>query len=424
MKRTTPAPAVLLAVFLVAAPAPAQEGAAEQQIAQLAAARHEGKENGWQHLQRALAAVEQAQREDVERAQGRGVEPGSIVVSEMLTGPLPRQGLDEGLWYLGRVRELGAFGALLDLARVGQAWRPPEEAGQPADMLERTRPLGKMRELARIAAASMRLAAVEADADEQVAMFDAMLALAAVAADNLTVLDRLVAVALANLALGEARYQLGEGLIDGATAQQMLEAIDARPLAPVEASRRAEALHIVGMMQEMAAEEMAGLDGDELTDAVVEASRADGPAPDEPEGDEFEGDEFDRQAAVQFLGQQVRDSVAHALQVEPQVQMYRDATRIALALEIHRSREGAHPEAVDALAPGILPEVPKDALSGLPFGYRRLEAPDAHGRRYLLWSAGADGEDNGGRIHPESWHLAQTEAGAGFDIPLNHPRRQ
>lgn len=60
--------------------------------------------------------------------------------------------------------------------------------------------------------------------------------------------------------------------------------------------------------------------------------------------------------------------------------------------------------------------IPGVALTGLPSQYRRLEESDEHGRGYLLWSAGADGEDNGGQPHPKGSHMAQTEQGAGFDI--------
>jgi len=95
-----------------------------------------------------------------------------------------------------------------------------------------------------------------------------------------------------------------------------------------------------------------------------------------------------------------------------------------LALAIHRDRHGTYPESLDMLAPDILPQVPIDPINGKTFGYRLLD-DDEHGRAYLLYSFGIDGEDNDGVMQRDGMeHLAMSNEvdGAGFDFVLNQPR--
>lgn len=65
--------------------------------------------------------------------------------------------------------------------------------------------------------------------------------------------------------------------------------------------------------------------------------------------------------------------------------------RIACALERHWLDRGTYPEALAGLVPGYLAEVPVDWMSGGPHGYRRTGDG-----RFLLWSVGPDGRDDGG----------------------------
>ncbi len=65
--------------------------------------------------------------------------------------------------------------------------------------------------------------------------------------------------------------------------------------------------------------------------------------------------------------------------------------RIACALERHWLDRGTYPEALTGLVPGYLADVPVDWMSGGPHGYRRTEDG-----RFLLWSVGLDGRDDGG----------------------------
>lgn len=66
-------------------------------------------------------------------------------------------------------------------------------------------------------------------------------------------------------------------------------------------------------------------------------------------------------------------------------------TRLAIALERYRLREGLYPETLESLVPGFLPELPPDVITMQPMPYRRI-APD----QFALWSVGWDGKNQGG----------------------------
>jgi len=79
-----------------------------------------------------------------------------------------------------------------------------------------------------------------------------------------------------------------------------------------------------------------------------------------------------------------------------------DATSIVVALELHHARNGAYPDALDDLAPGILPEVPPDPYTGEPFRYAR------DGAAYKLYSVGQDRQDDGGDPKKDrAFHFAE-----------------
>jgi len=99
------------------------------------------------------------------------------------------------------------------------------------------------------------------------------------------------------------------------------------------------------------------------------------------------------------------------------------ATRIMLALEVYRAEHGAYPAELAALSPEYLPEIPADRIAGRPLRYTRLDEPDEAGRRYLLYSVGQDGQDDGGRTHrfgPTYAIVGRDHQ--GYDCVFNHPR--
>ncbi len=107
-----------------------------------------------------------------------------------------------------------------------------------------------------------------------------------------------------------------------------------------------------------------------------------------------------------------------------QISLERAGVETMLALERVRLRDGRYPETLAELTPGLLPVAPVDPWSGGVLGYKRIDpSKDPHGREYLLWSVGADGQDNNGR-EPELKNrfdvlISKVKNTTGFDFVLN-----
>ena len=105
-------------------------------------------------------------------------------------------------------------------------------------------------------------------------------------------------------------------------------------------------------------------------------------------------------------------------------QLYRNATMTILALNVFQAETGQFPESLQDLPKDLLPIDPIDPYSGNWLGYYR--DPDAPGGRgYLLYTAGRDGIDNGGKLYDENGYfhyiLPKTlEFANGYDLPLNY----
>ncbi len=97
------------------------------------------------------------------------------------------------------------------------------------------------------------------------------------------------------------------------------------------------------------------------------------------------------------------------------------AARLVIALEDHRDKHGAYPDSLAALAPDFIAEVPTDAVSDRPFGYRLLK-DDPHGRGYLLYSLWLDQEDQGGKMNDDGRTIGFPAKERGYDLVLNQPR--
>ena len=99
------------------------------------------------------------------------------------------------------------------------------------------------------------------------------------------------------------------------------------------------------------------------------------------------------------------------------------AMRLHLAVEIYRATHGRYPGTLSALVPDVLPEIPVDPHNGLEFGYRLL-APgeDPRDRGFLLYSFGADMQDNRGEAGRRDAHRAFLPGNAGLDFVFNVPR--
>ncbi len=65
-------------------------------------------------------------------------------------------------------------------------------------------------------------------------------------------------------------------------------------------------------------------------------------------------------------------------------------TLLAAALKLHQLRHGEYPDALDALAPDPLAEIPLDPFTNEPFVYERRDGG------FAIWSLGSNGVDDGG----------------------------
>lgn len=74
------------------------------------------------------------------------------------------------------------------------------------------------------------------------------------------------------------------------------------------------------------------------------------------------------------------------------VTQQRDATLVAIALQMFHRRNGRYPAALGELTPALLPSVPVDRFDGFALRYR------VNGGQPVLYSVGADGDDDGGRV--------------------------
>jgi hypothetical protein len=114
--------------------------------------------------------------------------------------------------------------------------------------------------------------------------------------------------------------------------------------------------------------------------------------------------EVERQIAGGRLGKELNALLHHqilAALLQPELakfsikaagaQTTMDQAALACALERYRLAEGRFPEKLEALVPRFMSQLPKDALTGEPYRYRRI----ADGQ-FVLYSVGWDEQDDGG----------------------------
>ncbi|MEM6799455.1 MAG: hypothetical protein AAF589_08065 [Planctomycetota bacterium] len=99
-----------------------------------------------------------------------------------------------------------------------------------------------------------------------------------------------------------------------------------------------------------------------------------------------------------------------AVQAEDRQKTLRQLTITAAALGVYRAEQGAYPESLAELVPGVLDEVPIDLFSEQPFVYQRK--PDGG---YLLYSVGPNGRDDGGDCY-----LNEIAGGDWVADPVEH----
>jgi len=89
------------------------------------------------------------------------------------------------------------------------------------------------------------------------------------------------------------------------------------------------------------------------------------------------------------------------------------AARVALAVERYRLANRKLPDTLPELVPSYLDAIPEDPFDEQPLRYRKTETG------YIVYSIGADGQDNGGAERNE----AGRTHGPGTDITFGHDER-
>jgi hypothetical protein len=86
----------------------------------------------------------------------------------------------------------------------------------------------------------------------------------------------------------------------------------------------------------------------------------------------------------------VLPALSAALQAQDRGNIDYVLVQLAAALAVYRAETGTYPDTLDALVPGVMPQLPVDLFHGKPFVYQR------DGEGYLLYSTGSNGVDENG----------------------------
>ncbi|MBC7771841.1 MAG: hypothetical protein H7210_05060 [Pyrinomonadaceae bacterium] len=118
-------------------------------------------------------------------------------------------------------------------------------------------------------------------------------------------------------------------------------------------------------------------------------------------------------------------AVQKACASEDLISITRAGFRAVLAVERCQRQTGRWPTSwEDVIARGLLTAPPADVVTGQTLRYKLLDALDAQGRTYLIYSIGTDMEDNGGiedvsGTNPRFYAINNIRKGKGFDYVVN-----
>jgi len=398
---------------------------------ELAGSHQPAGDNGWDLFIDAAgitAAIVDEMRIELTEGEPR---PGLGIGLDLDAGrynPLDRELIAPELRVLELIEEQGVLD-LLDEAAVTRRVVRPIAGASPLINISLPE-LAQFRNLAKARASSMRLAADAGDHEARLRGFEHNLALGRACASQTTLIDRLVGIAIIALALEELRCELIEHAIDEPTGRALLDAMDRHlPLPPPTLALEGERLFALDMIQwcftddghgdgRLDVDKVAGLGA--MVPAPVTSSifgRAQALAlagrteTTEVVNEFYDGVEkvalmtptervtasFDIDQFVEGLGYRhwfpkiFLPAVGKSVKISDNMDVLIVATRVAIALEMHRHRHGALPESLDALAPDFLPAAPVDPMHGGPLIYRRVA--DAPGG-YDLYSTGIDEVDD------------------------------
>ncbi len=432
-----------------------------------AAAQPEG-ENGWRAFLDAIAIYDSIDPPDLPDWPTDLVEAAEIEsLTRVLDGEFDPQRLRFELAMLQQVEGSGVLERLDAMAAAPRAVRESINVDGPGIVFTLLPELSPARSLAKMSAARMRVALERGDTAQFLRSAEHGLALGRVLAHDPFYVSRLVGLAVSNLMLSEIGHTLIEHNLDEATCRRLAEMLDRRVLPPMSLALEAERLCQLDTIQRLYSDdgkgdgillmsksvEMGSMLGggppiggghpifnvaglflpgraettrllDEYFDAAIEQSGLSGP---EQQAHPVDLDAFpDNLPRGHFFLRMLLPALSRGASADLKSRAQRQAVRIMLALEAYEARHGSPPETLAELAPEFLPSVPLDPVSGQPFVLVGRAAAEGDPRRWLLYSVGTDGEDNGGAetADPDDAMdaLEFEEAARGLDYVFNRLR--
>lgn len=360
-----------------------------------------------------------------------------------LTGDLDEA--DPELLAIGRayIKQLDDSGLLDDLDDLAEMDRfvPPKYEGAAIDMAMGN--TSSARDLARLCKIRMNLAAFDGDALEYSRSATHALVIARAASCRGVLISHLLANAVRASVLNAIADHIQAGVLPSGAIRSLLKTVQVDGL-PWQVIMEGEQTFFTDALLDPAAILASqGMDNEaarEMLQAIA------GGAPDQIEmanrlfdaAGKLVSDDRKEEAAALAEVQQIMElldspegkqyflvgllvpALDRAAASTKQVQVLRGGIEIMLNLELHKEDHGGYPEDVADLVPRYMEVIPADPFSDGVLGYRRLDEDHA-GRAYLIWSAGLDGVDDGGREHPDSKYKPISKRGAaeGYDFVIN-----
>ena len=289
--------------------------------------------------------------------------------------------------------------------------------------------MSKVRNVTRIHLARMHQAAAAGDWDRLIRCFEQILAMARVVSHQPSPLDRLTATAVASVAMIHVRWHITEGRPNDAILEAIAAAMERQLHFPsMEFYSEGEKLMVLDMLsltfKQRGLKLILPVDGEQpdekgkppeprkpgkatvqqsletineyytLTIKEVALARSER-APLAADRRTFEQERIVQRVP---LLQPFIKSVDMMMNAADQFELERAGTRAFIAVERSHRATGVWPATLsDAAKQAQLNAMIDPWSSKMPVKYLRLDAADAHGRNYLIYSVGVDGEDDRGK---------------------------
>jgi hypothetical protein len=356
--------------------------------------------------------------------------------------------------------ERGVFEQTAQMGAVQAGVRPLAEGPLHLTLLPY---LGEARRVARVQAARMRLSAEREAWDDYAAALEETLASARIIASQTTLIDYLVGMAIEALMIEQLRRDLASGEIDDPDViERLLAALDRQRLPSIAHAMEGERMFELDIIQRLYTDDGEG-DGRLILTRVAELDLGMGPMAPAPLADlsiinvaaplfpsrartvadlnrvfdsviadagipvhqrtgSFDADAYvESLPSRQFILRMLTPAIASASQSADRTWTIRAGTELLLRIERYRLERGEAPLSLAELAAADPEANLIDPMTGEPFLYARL-TNDPHGRPYVLYAAGADGRDDGGRQAEEGpAEQAFRRDRPGLDYVLNPP---